>query len=182
MQARLSTGEPGFASGRLLVACLIGSLAIALAGCGADGGADGSAAAAGTGTTSNTSNTSAGSTTSTTATGTADETSKGGGSTTTSTPPMAPPPKAATTTSVTLGWVPPTRNNDGSLITNLAGYKIHYGTASSEYTQTIALQNAGLTRYVVDNLPSGTYYFAITAYNSQGVESPLSGEVSTIVD
>jgi hypothetical protein len=178
MQARLSTGEPGFASGRLLVACLIGSLAIALAGCGADG----SAAAAGTTTTSNTSNTSAGSTTSTTATGTADETSKGGGSTTTSTPPMAPPPKAATTTSVTLGWVPPTRNNDGSLITNLAGYKIHYGTASSEYTQTIALQNAGLTRYVVDNLPSGTYYFAITAYNSQGIESPLSGEVSTIVD
>jgi hypothetical protein len=179
MQARLSTGEPGFASGRLLVACLIGSLAIALAGCGADGGADGSAPAVGTATTSNTS---AGSTTSTTATGTADETSKGGGSTTTSTPPMAPPPKAATTTSVTLGWVPPTRNNDGSLITNLAGYKIHYGTASSEYTQTIALQNAGLTRYVVDNLPSGTYYFAITAYNSQGVESPLSGEVSTIVD
>jgi Fibronectin type III domain len=178
MQARLSTGEPGFASGRLLVACLIGSLAIALAGCGADG----SAAAAGTTTTSNTSNTSAGSTTSTTATGTADETSKGGGSTTTSTPPTAPPPKAATTTSVTLGWVPPTRNNDGSLITNLAGYKIHYGTASSEYTQTIALQNAGLTRYVVDNLPSGTYYFAITAYNSQGIESPLSGEVSTIVD
>jgi hypothetical protein len=179
MQARLSTGEPGFASGRLLVACLIGSLAIALAGCGADGGADGSAPAVGTATTSNTS---AGSTTSTTATGTADETSKGGGSTTTSTPPMAPPPKAATTTSVTLGWVPPTRNNDGSLITNLAGYKIHYGTASSEYTQTIALQNAGLTRYVVDNLPSGTYYFAITAYNSQGIESPLSGEVSTIVD
>jgi hypothetical protein len=179
MQARLSTGEPGFASGRLLVACLIGSLAIALAGCGADGGADGSAPAASTATTSNTS---AGSTTSTTATGTADETSKGGGSTTTSTPPMAPPPKAATTTSVTLGWVPPTHNNDGSLITNLAGYKIHYGTASSEYTQTIALQNAGLTRYVVDNLPSGTYYFAITAYNSQGVESPLSGEVSTIVD
>ena len=81
-----------------------------------------------------------------------------------------------------MGWVPPTQNNDGSPIKNLAGYRIHYGTASAEYTQTIALANAGLTRYVVDNLPSGTYYFAITAYNSLGVESLPSGEISTVVD
>lgn len=81
-----------------------------------------------------------------------------------------------------MGWNPPTQNSDGSPITNLVGYKIHYGTTSSEYTQTIAVANAGLTRYVVDNLPTGTYYFAITAYNSQGVESVPSGEISTIVD
>jgi hypothetical protein len=35
---------------------------------------------------------------------------------------------------------------------------------------------------VVDNLPSGTYYFAITAYNAQGLESPLSGEVTTTIN
>lgn len=96
-------------------------------------------------------------------------------------PPAAPPPPSAST-SVTLGWVAPTENNDGSPITNLAGYKIHYGTSSSEYTETVALDNAGLTRYVLDNLKSGTYYFAITAYNTHGMESPLSGEISTKVD
>ncbi len=81
-----------------------------------------------------------------------------------------------------MAWVPPTQNSDGSPITNLAGYKIRYGTTSSEYTQTIALGNAGLTRYVVDNLASGTYYFAITAYNSLGTESALSAEIASTVN
>lgn len=176
MQGWPITGERRFAPSRVMMVCLTGSLAIALAGCGEDGATAAASAAAPP-------NTSAGSTVSPSVTDTTGESSKAGGSPTTpGTSPVAPPPKAATTTSITLGWEPPTRNSDGSLITNLAGYKIHYGTASSEYTATIALQNAGLTRYVVDNLPSGTYYFAITAYNSQGVESPMSGEVSTIVD
>jgi len=164
---------------RVVIASLIGSLAIALAGCGDDN----AAGAAGVATTSNTS---ASSTTSTSVADTSSGSSKGSGSPTTTTTgassTLTPPPKAATTASITLGWLPPTQNSDGSPITNLAGYKIHYGTTSSDYSKTIALQNAGLTRYVVDNLPSGTYYFAITAYNSQGVESALSGEVTTTVD
>ena len=169
----------GMGADRVVIASLIGSLAIALAGCGDDN----AAGAAGVATTSNTS---ASSTTSTSVADTSSGSSKGSGSTTTTTTgassTLTPPPKAATTASITLGWLPPTQNSDGSPITNLAGYKIHYGTTSSDYSQTIALENAGLTRYVVDNLPSGTYYFAITAYNSQGVESALSGEVTTTVD
>jgi hypothetical protein len=35
---------------------------------------------------------------------------------------------------------------------------------------------------VVQNLPAGTYYFAITAYNGTGIESSLSAEVSTQVN
>jgi hypothetical protein len=78
---------------------------------------------------------------------------------------------------VTLAWQPPTTNTNGSPITDLAGYKIHYGTTSANYTQVASVDNAGLSRYVVDNLAKGTYYFAITAYNSAGVESELSAEV-----
>jgi hypothetical protein len=167
--------ERGIGAGRIVIASLIATLAIALAGCGEDGGAGAAGAAA-------TSNTSASSTTPTTVADTASANSQGSGSSTTTAKPPASPPKAATPSSITLGWTPPTQNSDGSPITNLAGYKIHYGTTSSEYSQTIALENAGLTRYVVDNLPSGTYYFAITAYNSQGVESALSGEVATTVN
>jgi hypothetical protein len=93
---------------------------------------------------------------------------------------------AAATTSksstVTLSWQAPTENSDGSALMDLKGYKVHYGSASKSYSDTIQVSNAGLTMYVVQNLPSGTYYFAVTAFNASGKESSLSGEVSTQVD
>lgn len=82
---------------------------------------------------------------------------------------------------VTLDWMPPTENTNGSALTNLAGYNIHYGTSSGDYTQTVSVSNPGLATYVVDNLTPGTYYFSVGAVNSQGVESPLSPEVSATV-
>lgn len=83
---------------------------------------------------------------------------------------------------VTLNWMPPTENTDGSPLTNLAGYDIHYGTASGDYTQTVAVSNPGIATYVVDNLTPGTYYFSVTAVNSEGAESPLSAEVRSTVN
>jgi hypothetical protein len=84
--------------------------------------------------------------------------------------------------SVTLSWQPPTENSDGSTISDLKGYKVHYGSTSRAYAKTIEVSNPGLTTYVVDNLPTGNYFFAVTAYNASGYESSLSGEVSTQVD
>jgi hypothetical protein len=83
---------------------------------------------------------------------------------------------------VTLSWEAPTENSDGSVLANLMGYRIHYGPTSKSYSNTIEVSNAGLTTYVVQNLPSGTYYFAITAYNTAGAESSLSAETSVRVD
>jgi hypothetical protein len=91
-------------------------------------------------------------------------------------------PPTATIGNVTLNWQPPTQNTDGTPLTNLAGYDIHYGTASGKYTQTVTIDNPGIATYVVGNLSPGTYYFSVTAVNSQGTESPLSSEVSTTVD
>jgi hypothetical protein len=90
---------------------------------------------------------------------------------------------SATNTSgaVTLSWDAPTENSNGSALMDLAGYKVHYGSASRDYSDTIEVANPGLTTYVVQNLPAGTYYFAISTYNSMGVESSLSGEGSTQV-
>src|SRR5262249_23636490 len=79
---------------------------------------------------------------------------------------------------VTLGWTPPTENTDGTALTDLVGYKIYYGAESQTYTQTVTVDNPGLASYVVQNLPTGTYYFAVAAYNSSGLESLLSDEVS----
>jgi Putative Ig domain/Fibronectin type III domain len=85
---------------------------------------------------------------------------------------------AAGLASVTVSWVPPDENTDGTPLTGLSGYRIHYGTASKKYTQTIDVENAGLTRYVVDNLKPGTYYFSVTAVSATGAESELSKEAS----
>jgi hypothetical protein len=86
--------------------------------------------------------------------------------------------------STTLSWSAPTRNSDGSLITNLAGYTLHYGTASQDYTGSIEITNPTATSYVVggNSFPAGTYYFAISAYNAEQVSSSMSGEISVTVD
>ncbi|MDH3615931.1 MAG: putative Ig domain-containing protein, partial [Gammaproteobacteria bacterium] len=76
--------------------------------------------------------------------------------------------------SVTLSWVPPSENTDGSPLTDLAGYRIYYGVDPQNYSDVIEITNASLTSYVVDNLTPNTWYFAATALNSSGVESTLS--------
>lgn len=83
---------------------------------------------------------------------------------------------------VTLSWVPPSQNTDGSALTNLSGYRIYYGTSANALTQTVALNSVGLTTYVVENLSPATYYFAMTAVTSAGVESSRSSLASNIVN
>lgn len=81
----------------------------------------------------------------------------------------------------TLDWAAPTENTDGSVLTNLAGYNVHYGTSPNNLTQVVKVANPGLTNYVVDNLPAGTWYFAVTSYSADGMESPDSAVVSTTI-
>ena len=81
----------------------------------------------------------------------------------------------------TLSWVAPDQNTDGSALTNLAGYRIYYGTGVDALTEVIELPTVGITAYVIDNLTAGTYYFSIRAYTSAGIESALSNIVSDTV-
>lgn len=80
--------------------------------------------------------------------------------------------------SATLTWDPPTQNTDGSLLTNLVGYKIHWGTTQGNYTNSVLVENPGLSSYVVDQLTPATWYFAVTAVNSAGLESDYSNVFS----
>jgi hypothetical protein len=79
---------------------------------------------------------------------------------------------------VTMDWTPPTENTDGTVLSNLKGYRVHYGTTANNLTQSVEVANAGLTSYVVSNLSSGTWFFGVSAYSTTGVESSLSGVVS----
>jgi hypothetical protein len=74
----------------------------------------------------------------------------------------------------TLSWQPPTQNSDGSPLTDLAGYRIRYGTASSALSNSVDVANAGVTSAVIEGLSPATWYFAVVAYNAAGVESDLS--------
>lgn len=83
--------------------------------------------------------------------------------------------------SVTLSWQPPTKNTDGTPLTNLAGYRVYYGLAAGQYTQTVSLPNPGLSSVVIEGLSPTRWYFAIKAYNGSGVESAYSASVSYLV-
>lgn len=81
----------------------------------------------------------------------------------------------------TLSWSPPTQNTDGTTLSNLAGFRISYGSSSGALNQTIEVANPGLATYVVTGLSSGNWYFAVRAYNSSGAESANSSVVSKTI-
>ena len=83
---------------------------------------------------------------------------------------------------VTLSWVAPTQNSDGSPLMDLAGYNIYVGTNPGRYNREIHIDNPGITTYVVDQLVPDTYYIAATSFNSLGVESSYSEEIAKTVN
>jgi hypothetical protein len=83
----------------------------------------------------------------------------------------------------TMSWTAPTTYTDGSVIIGLAGYKIYYGTASGNYTGSINVVGKNSTSMPAATLVSavpapGTYYIAVTAYDSSGIESDYSNEIT----
>jgi putative Ig domain-containing protein len=87
-------------------------------------------------------------------------------------------PATSTSGTATLSWTAPTTNTDGSALTDLAGYHIYYGTSPSTMTTVIDVANPGAVSYSVSSLSSATWYFAVNAYTTSGLESTLSTTVS----
>jgi len=80
-----------------------------------------------------------------------------------------------------VSWDAPTQNTDGSPLTNPAGFEIDYGTSSSNLLQSVQIANPGLSIYVLNDLPSGTWYFAVKAYTTTGTESAASNLASKLI-
>ena len=83
--------------------------------------------------------------------------------------------------SVTLSWTPPTANEDGSALTDLAGYEVQYGRSQASLDQSIQVTNPSVNTFVVDNLSTGTWFFAVRSVNRQGVSSQTSSVASKTV-
>lgn len=84
----------------------------------------------------------------------------------------------AASTSVTVSWVPPTMNTDGTPV-QLSGYSIHYGVVSGQYSSSLTVSGATITSAVLQGLTTGqTWYFTVKAIATSGVESDFAREVS----
>jgi hypothetical protein len=84
--------------------------------------------------------------------------------------------------SATLQWVAPTENTNGTALTNLAGYRIYYGTSATAMTQTVQITNPDIVTYEVSNLSPGTWYFSARSYTSANVESNASAVASKTIN
>jgi len=82
--------------------------------------------------------------------------------------------------SATLSWQAPGANVDGSALTDLAGYRVYWGTTPGTYSKSTHL-NATARTHTVTGLARGTWYFVVTALNSQGTESSYSNVWSKAV-
>ena len=85
---------------------------------------------------------------------------------------------STTAGTATLAW-------DAVTAPSLQGYRVYYGTFAGTYLQSPGQGlpvGSGTTTYQVTGLSTGaTYYFAVTAYDSQGDESAYSNEVLKVI-
>lgn len=81
----------------------------------------------------------------------------------------------ATAGSATLSWQAPVQYTDGSPLSSssLGAYRIYRGTSASNLSR-VAEVDGRATSFVVQNLPAGTHYFAVTAVTTEGAESGRS--------
>lgn len=79
-----------------------------------------------------------------------------------------------------LEWVPPTQNDDGSPLTDLAGYTVYWGK-TGVFNNAIRVNQPGATSYTVTGLTSGNWSFAVAAANTGNGLSKLSNTVTKLI-
>ena len=79
-------------------------------------------------------------------------------------------PKVIYAAQVTLEW-------EAVIHPLLEGYRVYYGTSSGDYDVTLDVGN-WTSCTIADLEDDETYYFAVTAYSTEGEESDYSNEVN----
>jgi len=83
--------------------------------------------------------------------------------------------------SLSLSWTPPTQSADGSPLNDLASYRVHWGTQTGDHPNLLEVGNPGVSRFVVNGLAPGDYFFTISAIDTSNNESQVSNEASGTV-
>jgi len=77
-----------------------------------------------------------------------------------------------------LNWTVPTRNEDGTALTDLAGYRVRYGSSPDALNVVLDVADARSTSLAIEGLATGIWYFSIASYTSAGIESQQTGTVN----
>ncbi len=83
---------------------------------------------------------------------------------------------------VLISWTPPTQNEDGSVLKDLAGYRIYYGSNTEKYENLIEIDSIETTDYLIEDLPLPEYFFVMTAVDIYDNESAYSNVINKRVD
>jgi len=96
--------------------------------------------------------------------------------------PTTPTNPTPSSYSASLSWTIPSAREDGKALSlsELSGYEVYYTTDASSTSKgtVVKIDGGNKSSYVVSGLPAGTYYFAISAIDTNGLKSALSSMVS----
>jgi len=107
-----------------------------------------------------------------TTTATADTTT----TTTTTADVTQSPAPAPVIDSLTISWSMPVERSDNTPLgpSEVAGYRIYYGTDSSNLLLLATIPDNSVTKYTIGSLSSGTHYYSVTTYDIYGTESAMT--------
>jgi hypothetical protein len=74
----------------------------------------------------------------------------------------------------TLQWPAPVSKVDGSVLDDLAGYRILYGRDPDDLDHSVYIPDPNAHAFEFATLDSGTWYFSIVAVNAGGIEGPAT--------
>lgn len=93
---------------------------------------------------------------------------------------------APSTSSVNLSWTAPSSRQNGDQLSpsELAGYEIYYFEESSAEAdgEILFINNAMATNATINELLPGTYLFAISAIDSNGLKSDLTDYIEAQIE
>lgn len=81
----------------------------------------------------------------------------------------------------TVSWAAPVSKVDGSLLDDLAGFRILYGRDPADLDHSVFIANPDIHSYGFATLDSGTWYFSVVAVNSEGLEGPATTPTMKVI-
>ena len=98
-------------------------------------------------------------------------------------PGPTPRPTPTPTGSATVSWTAPVArvDNTSASMSDISSYNVYYGTSPTALSKVIHVADAYKFTYTITNLAASTYYFAVTAFDSTGIESSYSNVVTRVI-